>query len=123
MSVIRPSAIVLALCLSAVTAQAGETAWGAIAIDTEKAERDPYYGVGGADTEKEASATALGFCKDAGGVTCKTIVTYQACGALSVNGNGTAGWGTAATKAEAEAGANKACDDETCAIVVSDCNE
>lgn len=109
--------------LFAVPSFAAETKWGALALDTEKAEREPYYGVGGADTEQEAIDAAMGFCKDAGGVACKSMVTYEQCGALAVSGKGSAGWAKAATKADAEANAVKACEDAECKVATSDCNE
>ena len=105
------------------SALADDSKWGVIALDTEKAEREPYYGVGGGDTEQEATDAAMGFCKEAGGVECKPLVSYEQCGALAVTGKGTAGWGKDTTKDLAEAQALKGCDDaENCKIVVSDCN-
>ena len=65
----------------------------------------------------------MGFCKDAGGVACKSMVTYEQCGALAVSGKGLAGWAKAATKEEAEANAVKACEDAECKVATSDCNE
>ncbi len=110
--------------LAATTsAFADDSKWGVIALDTEKAEREPYYGVGGGDTEQEANEAAMGFCKEAGGVDCKALVSYEQCGALAVTGKGTAGWGKDTTKDLAEAQALKGCDDAAnCKIVVSDCN-
>jgi hypothetical protein len=105
------------------SALADDSKWGVIALDTEKAEREPYYGVGGGDTEQEATDAAMGFCKEAGGVDCKALVSYEQCGALAVTGKGTAGWGKDTTKDLAETQALKGCDDaENCKIVVSDCN-
>ncbi|WP_196501991.1 DUF4189 domain-containing protein [Aestuariivirga litoralis] len=95
--------------------------WGAIAIDTKKAEKEPYYGIGGDDTEAAASDTAVAQCKEAGGEECKTIVTYEQCGALAVDGKGNAGWGKAPTKKDAESGALNACKEGDCTIAVSDC--
>ncbi len=105
------------------SAFADDSKWGAIALDTEKAEHEPFYGVGGADTEQEAIDAAMGFCKEAGGAVCKPLVSYEQCGALAVTGKGTAGWGKDTTKDLAEAQALKGCDDaENCKIVVADCN-
>ena len=117
---------VFGLALVAITASpsfAETTKWGAIAVDAAVAEREPYYGLGGGATEQEATDAAMGFCKEAGGVACKGVVTYQQCGALAVSGNGQGGWGTSDTKAHAEEQANSACkSDVACRIVVSDCN-
>ena len=103
-------------------AVADESKWGALALDTEKAERAPFYGVGGGATEEEAVANAMNFCKEAGGATCKSLVSYEQCGALAVSGTGDAGWGKAPTKTTAEAQAMAGCQNDLCKIVVSDCN-
>ncbi|MGL4395390.1 MAG: DUF4189 domain-containing protein [Hyphomicrobium sp.] len=106
----------------AASAHAEETKWGALALDTEKAEREPAYGIGGGDTEEEAVANAVNFCKEAEGVACKSVVTYEQCGALAVSGKGHAGWGKAATKKTAEVQALAGCDNDLCKVVVADCN-
>jgi hypothetical protein len=111
------------ILLSTSAARADDSKWGAIALDTAKAESEPYYGVGGGDDEQQAIDAAMGFCKEAGGADCKPLVSYEQCGALAVTGKGTAGWGKDTTKASAEAQALSGCNDpENCKIVVSDCN-
>lgn len=95
--------------------------WGAISIDLERADRAPYYGVGGGSSEAEANSNALKFCKEAGGKECKSVVTYQQCGAYAASRAG-GGWGRSATKRTAEAQAMAGCNAEGCKIVVSDCN-
>lgn len=111
------------VAISASPSFAETTKWGAIAVDAAVAEREPYYGVGGGGTEQEATDAAIGFCKEAGGAACKSVVTYQQCGALAVSGKGQGGWGTSDTKDGAEAQAMSACkSDVACKIVVSDCN-
>ncbi len=98
--------------------------WGAIAVDAAVAEREPFYGVGGGAAEQEAIDAAMGFCKEAGGAACKSVVTYQQCGALAVSGKGQGGWGQSDSKDGAEKQAMSACkSDVACRIVVSDCNE
>ncbi len=106
----------------AVPAMADSYKWGALSLDTEKAEKEPYYGVGGADTEKEAGDIAVSECTKAGGKQCTLAVTYQQCGALAVSGKGEAGWGKAPTKKDAETQALSGCKGDACSIVVSDCN-
>ncbi len=96
--------------------------WGAIALDTEKAEKAPAWGVGGGDTEKDASDAALKLCKDEGGAVCSAAVTYEQCGALAVDGKGAAGWGKSPTKAGAEKQALDGCGADSCSVVTSDCN-
>jgi hypothetical protein len=96
--------------------------WGAIAIDTTQATKEPSWGVGGGASEDEASGYALGFCLKTGSKTgCRVVVTYQQCGAFASNGED-AGWSKAPTKTEAEDGAIKACSQSGCKLVTSDCN-
>jgi hypothetical protein len=119
MNVARAVAVSLLFAVPTLAEAAG---WGALALDTEKAERSPYYGIGGGDTENEAIENALHFCQEAGGKACKSIVTYEQCGALAVSGTGDAGWGKAPTKTQAEAQAIAGCQNDLCKVVSSDCN-
>jgi hypothetical protein len=96
--------------------------WGALALDTAKVEKEPYYGVGGGETEKEASDNAVAGCKDAGGAQCTVATTYEQCGAIAVSGKGEAGWGKAPTKKDAESQALQGCTGDSCSVVASDCN-
>lgn len=121
MNIIRNS-IFVALFLCATSASAETYKWGAIALDTQKAEKEPAWGVGGGDTEQEATDNAMKFCVDAGGAVCKAAVTYEQCGALAVDGKGNAGWGKAPTKTETEQQALKGCGADDCKVVTSDCN-
>jgi hypothetical protein len=105
----------------ASAALAGDTKWGAFAVDTADKSKAPYYGVGGGDTEKEASEYAMKFCKEAGGKECTLAVSYEQCGALSSNGK-SLWWGKAPTQKEAEAQALQGCNGSDCKIVSSDCN-
>jgi hypothetical protein len=111
------------LAITAVPAFADSYKWGALSLDTEKVEKEPYYGVGGADTEKEAGDLAVEECTKAGGANCTLAVTYEQCGALAVSGKGEAGWGKAPTKSGAEKQALDGCKGDSCSVVVSDCNE
>ena len=120
MHALRAVSVAIILVTAPVLAYADD--WGAIAIDTQKAEESPYYGVGGGDTEKEAVDNAFNFCVEAGGKKCKAIVSFQQCGALAVSGKGDAGWAKAATKKNAEVQALTACQNDACQVLVSDCN-
>ncbi len=113
----------LLLAAASVPALSDSYKWGALSLDTEKAEKEPYYGVGGADTEKEAGDIAIDECTKAGGAKCTLAVTYEQCGALAVSGKGEAGWGKAPTKKDAEAEALQGCKGDSCSVVVSDCND
>ncbi|OYU46857.1 MAG: hypothetical protein CFE31_19520 [Rhizobiales bacterium PAR1] len=107
------------LFLGAGAASADE--WGAISIDLTKAERSPYYGIGGGGSEDEATKNAQKFCGEAGGKECKVVVTYNQCGAYAASKTG-GGWGKSTTKKTAEAQAMSGCNADSCKIVVSDCN-
>jgi len=122
MNLMRQAAAGLLFILVAMPTLAQAAGWGALALDTEKAERSPYYGVGGGDTEKEAVDNAMRFCQEAGGKACKSLVSYEQCGALAVSGTGDAGWGKAPTKIQAEAQAIAGCQNDNCRVVSSDCN-
>jgi hypothetical protein len=100
---------------------AQDGSWGAIAIDAEKYEADPAWGVGGGDTDREAVQNAMKFCREAGGKACKLMVTYNQCGAYAASPV-SGGWGKAGTKKTAEAQAMAACNNDRCKIVTSDCN-
>ena len=119
---IKTALVIVAFITFAVPAFARDATWGALALDTAKAEKAPAYGVGGADTEEEASSIAMDFCEKAEGVSCKVAVTYEKCGALAVSGKGEAGWGKSDSKDGAEEQAMEACAADACDVVVSDCN-
>ena len=124
MNVIHTS-IYFAITLSLITATsavAETTKWGAIAVDTQKAEKEPAWGTGGAETEQDAIDIAVKFCTDEGGAVCKAMVSYEQCGALAVDGKGEAGWGKSPTKAGAEKQALAGCCAGDCTVVTSDCN-
>ena len=110
---------VLTLGLSLATAAVAEE-WGAIAVDLGKFERDPYHGIGGGDSEKEAVANSMKFCRESGGPNCKLVVTYNACGAYAASRSDGA-WGKGQTKKEAESRALANCSGG-CKLVVADCN-
>ena len=118
------NSVLIAFVLAALTthASAETSKWGAIALDTQKAEMQPALGTGGGDTEKEATDNAMKFCSEDGGKVCKALVTYEQCGAVAVDGKGDAGWGKSATKAGAEKQALEGCGKDGCSVVTSDCN-
>jgi hypothetical protein len=118
----RPLAACLLFACSVVPTLAYAADWGAMALDAEKAEFAPHYGVGGGETEQEATRNALKFCQQAGGKVCKVLVTYEECGALAVSGTRDAGWGRAPTIAQAEDQAVAGCENDACIILASDCN-
>ena len=98
-----------------------EYKWGAIAVDLDKPSTSPKSGLGGGDTEDEANSFAMKYCKEDGGKACKVVATYQECGAYAASKKG-GGFGINTTKKTAEAKAMSGCDDDSCKVVVSDCN-
>jgi hypothetical protein len=106
---------------AAAPAAAAETAWGAISVDLSATSVDAAYGIGGGDTEAEAVENGQKFCAKSGGASCKSVVSYQRCGAFATNGHD-GGWGKAPTKKEAEASAMHACEKGDCQLLVADCN-
>lgn len=106
---------------AASSGMAAESKWGAFAVDTSDKTKAPYYGVGGGDTEKEASDYAMKFCKEEGGKECTLAVTYEQCGALASNGK-SIWWGVAPSQKDAEVQALQGCKDGACKVVASDCN-
>ncbi|MEW6642672.1 MAG: DUF4189 domain-containing protein [Pseudomonadota bacterium] len=120
-AIMLAAAVSIFLSAGPAAAKDKDYKWGAIAVDLEKADRDPSYGVGGGDTEDEAKDNSLKFCKEAGGKACKPVVAYQECGAYAASRK-SGGWGMNTTQKTAEAKALSGCDDDSCKIVVSDCN-
>ncbi|WP_237152070.1 DUF4189 domain-containing protein [Oryzibacter oryziterrae] len=111
-----------AIAVSTGSVLAGDTKWGAFAVDTSDATTNtPYYGVGGGDTEKEASDNAVKFCAEEGGKNCTLATTYEQCGALASNGS-SIGWGNAPTQEEAEKQSMVGCGKDDCKVLASDCN-
>lgn len=98
-----------------------DVVWGAIATEVTKGEMDPYYGIGGGDTQAEAERNALSFCREAGAKRCALRLTYNQCGAYALSEVGS-GTGMATTKREAEKLALSACKGRGCEVVASDCN-
>ena len=122
LTLLAPLFLTVGLFCATGNAFASETAWGAMAIDSADSTTAPTYGVGGGDTEQEATDNALKFCKEGGGKDCVKIMTYQGCGAIASAGDGKGHWASATTQKEAEAAALKGCEGAQCTILASDCN-
>lgn len=100
---------------------AEQDVWGAIAIEQAKGDTDPYFGIGGGDSQAEAEKNAQRFCREAGAKRCVVQVTYTQCGAYAVSATGF-GRGIGASQKAAEKAALTACNDKNCSLVTSDCN-
>ena len=121
-SLLRFALVASLVCLGSSLAGAGEK-WGALSVDFPgegHSMANAYYGVGGGDTQDEAVANAQKFCSE-NGKHCQSIVTYQVCAAYAAD-EAHGGYGADDSKATAEARAIKACAQNDCKILVSDCN-
>ena len=94
---------------------------GAIAVDDEAGDMNAGYGIStGLDSEQEAKAAAVKFCKEEGNHNCKPVVWFKTCGAYAANTK-VYGIGYGASKEIASKMAKDACGADSCKIVVADC--
>lgn len=103
----------------------GAPVWAAIAAEAHDANSafaaDPYYGVGVGPSQADAEASALKFCRQAGGKRCAAQVAYTKCGAYAASAS-SFGSGSGPSQPAAEQAALNACQGRGCALVVVDCN-
>lgn len=93
---------------------------GAIAVDDEAGETEPGYGIAtGYDSEAEAKAAAMKFCKEHGNK-CEVVGWFKTCGAYAASKN-YAGFGFGASKETAIAKAKDVCGNSNCKVIASDC--
>lgn len=99
-----------------------KSTWGAIAVDTISHDsKDCAYGIGGDNNKDEAEKYATQYCLEAGGAKCKVVISYEHCGAYALSKNNQ-GVGAGDNKEIAENQAKAACNNDSCTIVTSDCN-
>jgi hypothetical protein len=97
--------------------------WGAIAVDDGEGVDQSEVGYGlvtGSATKDAASIDALKACKDEGNEGCVLVLTFPKCGAYAAS-TGSFGTGTAVTLQAAEQSAVRACGEQSCKVVISDC--
>ena len=95
-------------------------AFGAIAVDDQRGDRDPAYGFVTGETSRDAAESkALKYCREHG-QHCKVAVWFETCGAYATSKN-YYGYGYGKTKAKATAEALKGCGRKDCEIVVAKC--
>lgn len=100
--------------------QGSAFAVGAIAVDDSAGETDPAYGFAtGYDSEGEAKKAAMKFCKE-NGENCKVVVWFKTCGAYA-SSKKFYGYGFGATKAVATGKALEMCGQNSCKVVVAEC--
>ncbi len=96
---------------------------GAIAINQEfLLDTETFIGTG--STHEEASRAALAACMKNGANGCKIAVTYDTCGAYAESVNAMSvypGVGLGKSETVAKANALKACQDQKCKVLISDC--
>lgn len=98
------------------------SAIGAIAVDDSVGERDPAYGVStGEDSESAAKKAALKLCRE-NGDNCKVVAWFKTCGAYA-SSKKYYGYGYAATKAAATSKALEMCGQNSCKVVVAECED
>ena len=95
-------------------------AFGAIAVDDQRGDRDPAYGfVTGEHSREAAERKAMKYCKERG-KHCKVAVWFETCGAYATS-KSHYGYGYGSTKAKATSEAIKGCGRGDCKIVVARC--
>lgn len=102
--------------------QGSAYAIGAIAVDDSVGETDPAYGFAtGHDSEAAAKRAAMKFCKE-NGDNCKVVVWFKTCGAYA-SSKKYYGYGWGATKAVATKKALEMCGQNSCKVVVAECDD
>jgi hypothetical protein len=98
-------------------------ATGAIAIDEQRGDDEPGYGIAvGQDGKDEAQKAALAECRKAGNKNCKVRVWFDGCGAYASSTN-FYGVGYGKTLKAAEKMALDSCGKASCEVKVSECDE
>jgi hypothetical protein len=98
-------------------------ATGAIAVDDQKGDEEPGYGIAvGKDGKDEAMRSALAECRKAGNKNCKSMVWFEGCGAYASSTN-FYGVGFGKTLKAAEKMALDKCGKSACEVKVSECDE
>lgn len=93
---------------------------GAIAVDDQAGDSDPAYGFAtGEDSKEAARKQALKYCKEHGD-NCKVVVWFETCGAYA-SSKKYYGYGYGATKAVATKKALEMCGQNSCQVVVAEC--
>ena len=101
--------------------QGSAFAVGAIAVDDSVGDTDPGYGfVTGEDSESDAKKAALKQCRSSGNDNCKIVVWFKTCGAYA-SSKKFYGYGFGASKSVATAAALEMCGQNSCKVVVAEC--
>ena len=115
----KTAALFLGLGLSLVM-HSSAFAIGAIAVDDSQGEKDPAWGVStGEDSEASAKRAALKYCKE-NGDNCKVVAWFKTCGAYASSAR-YYGYGYGDTKAIATGKALEMCGQNSCKVVVAEC--
>ncbi len=113
----KTKALLLSLCMF-MTSSA--FAVGAIAVDDSVGDTEPGYGFAtGEDDEASAKKAAMKECKKENS-NCKIVVWFNTCGAYA-SSKKYYGYGFGATKAKATKDALEMCGNNSCKLVIAEC--
>ena len=111
----------VAALLASLTISSPAFAYGAIAVDDERGEREPGYGFSvGHGSEDGAKRAALKACRESGNHHCKVAVWFKRCGAYATSSH-YYGYGFGDTKSTATRKALDSCGRKSCEVVVAKC--
>jgi hypothetical protein len=111
----------IAVLLTSLTISGPVLAYGAIAVDDERGEREPGYGFSvGHGSEEGAKHAALRACRESGNRHCKVAVWFKRCGAYATSSR-YYGYGFGDTKASAARKALESCARKSCEVIVAKC--
>jgi Domain of unknown function (DUF4189) len=115
----KSAAILLSLTLAF---SSNAFAIGAIAVDDSVGDTEPGYGISvGEETEAAAKKAAMKLCKSEND-SCKIVGWFKTCGAYA-SSKKYYGYGFGKTKAIATKAALEMCGQNSCAVVVAECEE
>lgn len=114
-------ALAIAALLGTFMMSGNAFAYGAIAVDDQRGEREPGYGFAtGRASEENAKRAALSACRESGNHHCKVVVWFKRCGAYATSSR-YYGYGYGDTKLIAVRNALESCGRKSCEVVVAKC--
>jgi hypothetical protein len=112
----------IAALLASLSVSSSAFAFGAIAVDDQRGEREPGYGFAtGHRSEEGAKHAALEACRESGNHHCHVAVWFKHCGAYATSSR-YYGYGYGDTRRVAEKNALHSCGRESCRVVVAKCD-
>jgi hypothetical protein len=122
LTVLQAASVVAVLAMGTTPAFARTGSWDSIAVDDTRGQRggDAGYGVGTANSARDADVEAMAACAKAGNTSCQVMLHYRTCGAYA-SSRTKYGTGTGDSEREARANALANCGNPGCQLTVSDC--